>query len=167
MALYEYGGEDLELLTRLVTRANARQMTILFPGIEKEKVGVVRDNLIKVIREQPRKDFRQRDRVRPGRRRANAAIALLRLGEHRDYFEMFRISNDPEALSQFVARFPQWRVTAIDLLESLEYSREARRAATGSADRDTAHVVYGLILALGNYSMKRFRIRGVPLYWRC
>lgn len=43
-------------------------MTILFSVTEKEKVGLVRNDLIKVICEQPREDFRQRDRVRLGRR---------------------------------------------------------------------------------------------------
>ena len=63
-----------------MTRANARQTGILFPKVAEFKIGPVRDGLLTLTKEQPDENLGQLDRVRLGRRRANAAITLLRQG---------------------------------------------------------------------------------------
>ncbi|MEI7702374.1 MAG: SUMF1/EgtB/PvdO family nonheme iron enzyme [Planctomycetia bacterium] len=154
MALHEYAGDNPQLLTRLVTRATAAQMAILFPENDEKKTNLEWDDLVAVLQKQPRENFRQKERVRLGLRRANAAIAMLRLGDRHEYFDVFRVANDPEALSQFVARCRECGVTVEDLLESLESACAKRVAEMGSASRDSAHRIYGLLLALGNYSLE-------------
>jgi hypothetical protein len=91
--------------------------------------------------------------VRLGRRRANAAITLLRQGERDAYFDALRITDDPESLSQFVHRCRSWGVTPQELLESFDRCAELRKTATGAAKRLESRVMYGLLIALGNYPL--------------
>ena len=72
MALADYA--DAELKAQLLTRATARQAEILYPKVAEFKRGPVRDGLLALTNEQPDENLRQLDRVRLGRRRANAAI---------------------------------------------------------------------------------------------
>ena len=45
-----------------------------------------------------------RERVPYGQRRANAAVTLLRLGEREKALPVFEVTDDPEALTQFIFR---------------------------------------------------------------
>jgi formylglycine-generating enzyme required for sulfatase activity len=152
MALADYAADDGEQLAKLLTRATQRQTEILYPKVAEFKTGKVREMLLALTKEQPDENLGQQDRVRLGRRRANAAIALLRQGERDAYFGALRITTDPESLSQFVSRCKNWGVTAQELVESLERSQALRAAAVGVEKRLEARVMYGLLLALGNYS---------------
>jgi formylglycine-generating enzyme required for sulfatase activity len=155
LALADYAGADGERMARLLTRANQRQTEILYPKVAEYKSGPVREGLLALTREQPDENLGQLDRVRLGRRRANAAIALLRQGERDLYFDALRITDDPESLSQFVSRCKNWGVTAEELVESLGRSRVLRASATGEDRRVEARVMYGLLLALGSYSLEQ------------
>ena len=155
LALADYAGADGERMARLLTRANQRQTEILYPKVAEFKSGPVRDGLLALTREQPDEKLGQLERVRLGRRRANAAIALLRQGERDLYFDALRITDDPESLSQFVSRCKNWGVTAEELVQSMGRSRVLRASATGDARRVEARVMYGLLLALGSYSLEQ------------
>jgi len=155
LALADYAGADGERLARLLTRANQKQTEILFPKVSEFKSGPVREGLLALTREQPDENLGQLDRVRLGRRRANAAITLLRQGERELYFDALRITDDPESLSQFVSRCKNWGVTAEELVESLARSRVLRASATGEDRRVEARVMYGLLVALGSYSLEQ------------
>jgi hypothetical protein len=117
------------------------------------KSGPVRDGLLALTKEQPDENLGQLDRVRLGRRRANAAITLLRQGERDAWFDALRITDDPESLSQFVARCQKWGVTPEELLESLQRSTAIRQSASGAAKTIESRVMYGLLLALGSYAV--------------
>jgi serine/threonine protein kinase/formylglycine-generating enzyme required for sulfatase activity len=106
--------------------------------------------LLELAREQPTEMAGQMDRVRLGRRRANAALALLRQGQRDSYFDVLRVTDDSESLSQFVHRCRNWGVTLDELLESLQRSRQFREAATVTPKQIEARVTYGLLLAIGN-----------------
>jgi serine/threonine protein kinase/formylglycine-generating enzyme required for sulfatase activity len=151
----DYAGTDGERLARLLTRANQRQTEILYPKVAEYKSGPVRDGLLALTNEQPDENLGQLDRVRLGRRRANAAITLLRQGERDAYFGALRITDDPESLSQFVSRCKNWGVTAEELVQSLGRSRVLRASATGGDRRVEARVMYGLLLALGSYPLEQ------------
>ncbi|MCA9047845.1 MAG: formylglycine-generating enzyme family protein, partial [Planctomycetaceae bacterium] len=152
MALADYAGDEAELMARLLTRATARQTEILYPMVEQFRSGPVRDGLLALTKEQPDENLGQADRVRLGRRRANAAITLLRQGEREAYFDALRIKDDPESLSQFVSRCRKWGVTPVELIESLQRSAALRHSATGAARKIESRVMYGLLLALGSYA---------------
>ncbi len=155
MALADYAGADAEFMAQLLTRATARQTEILYPKVAEFKSGPVRDGLLGLTKEQPDENLGQLDRVRLGRRRANAAIALLRQGERDAYFDALRITDDPESLSQFVARCQKWGVTPTELIESLQRSSALRQTVSGAARKIESRVMYGLLLALGSYALER------------
>jgi formylglycine-generating enzyme required for sulfatase activity len=155
MALVEFADDEGELLAQLLIRANQRQTEILFPKLSGLRSGPVRDGLMALIREQPAETLGQRERIRLGQRRANAAIALLRQGERDSWFNALRITDDPESLSQFVNRCRNWGVTPQELLESLERNLALRPAAADKEKWVEARITYGLLLALGNYSLEQ------------
>lgn len=155
MAVADYAGDDAELMAQLLTRATARQTEILYPKVVELKSGPVRDGLLALTKEQPDESLGQLDRVRLGRRRANAAITLLRQGERDAYFDALRITDDPESLSQFVARCQKWSVTPTQLIESLQRSMALRQSASGAVKKIESRVIYGLLLALGSYSVEQ------------
>lgn len=152
MALADYAGTDGELMAELLTRATAQQTEILYPKVAELKTGPVRDGLLALTKEQPNENLGQLERVRLGRRRANAAITLLRQGERDAIFETLRFQNDPEALSQFVARCRPRGVTAEQLLECVDKCDVLRRGVTGAGRQAEDRVLFGLLLALGDYS---------------
>ena len=117
------------------------------------KTGPVRDGLLALTKEQPDENLGQLARVRLGRRRANAAITLLRQGERDAYFDALRITDDPESLSQFVHRCRSWGVTPQELLESFDRCAALRATAAGAAKRLESRVMYGLLIALGSYPL--------------
>ena len=151
MAIADYAGDDAELMVQLLTRATARQAEILNPKVAEFKSGPVRDGLLALTKEQPDENLGQLDRVRLGRRRANAAITLLRQGERDVYFDALRITDDPESISQFVARCQKWGVTSTELIESLHRSAALCQSVSGTARKIESRVMYGLLLALGTY----------------
>ncbi|MFM7058635.1 MAG: hypothetical protein ACKO2P_17110, partial [Planctomycetota bacterium] len=93
LALADFARDDKELLARLLTRATARQTEILYPLVAEMKSGPVRDGLLALTKEQPDENPGQLARVNLGRRRANAAITLLRQGERDAYFDALRITD--------------------------------------------------------------------------
>ena len=155
MAIADYAGDDAELMAQLLTRATARQAEILNPKVAEFKSGPVRDGLLALTKEQPDENLGQLDRVRLGRRRANAAITLLRQGEYDAYFDALRITDDPESISQFVARCQKWGVTSTELIESLHRSAALCQSVSGVARKIESRVMYGLLLALGTYPVEQ------------
>jgi hypothetical protein len=89
--------------------------------------------------------------VELGKRRAGAAIALLRLGAREEVFEALRVHDDPESLTQFVHRCRDRQVTATELLDCLHRADVMRQSKSG-LDRTIAdRVLFGLLLALGEF----------------
>jgi len=87
-------------------------------------------------------------RIGFGQQRANAAVALIRLGEREQAMSVFELTDDPEALTQFIFRCRDREVSAEALLDCLDMVSQA------SADRYTKNSRYGLLLALGEYSLE-------------
>jgi hypothetical protein len=152
-ALADYAKDHPTLLADTLTRANPLQAEILYPEVSR-RFELVRDHLKALTARQPNEKLSQFDRIRLGQQRANAAIALLRLGQRDSYFEALRTTDDPESLSQFVHRCRSWGVTPQELLESFKRCENLRGWASGAAKRLEARVMYALLLALGNYSLE-------------
>lgn len=110
------------------------------------------ESLLQIVRETPADDMATENRIAMAQRRAGAAITLLRQGERESIFDALRFTTDPEALSQFVARCKQREVTASELIKGLDRCDVARTRATGAARKVEDRVLFGLLLALGDYS---------------
>ena len=71
-------------------------------------------------------------RVPYGQRRANAAVTLLRLGEHEKVLPVFEMRGDPEALTQFIFRCRPRGVGVDALLDCLQRVSDAPNRHGGS-----------------------------------
>jgi len=125
---------------------------VLYPLFSAANDAAATESLLQIVRETPTDDLATKNRILLGRRRTGAAITLLRQGEREAIFDALCFSTDPEALSQFVARCKQREVTASELLECLERCDAGRTRLTGSARKAEHRVLFGLLLALGDYS---------------
>jgi hypothetical protein len=86
------------------------------------------------------------ERIAYGQRRAGAAVTLFRLGEHQKALPVFEVSDDPEALTQFIFRCRALGVGADALLDCLEQLK------SGPANRYPRDARYALLLALGEFA---------------
>ncbi len=74
-------------------------------------------------------------------------MTLLRLGEREKVLPVFKVSDDPEALTQFIFRCRARGVGVDALLDCLE------RLKSGPADRYPSDARYALLLALGEFTL--------------
>jgi formylglycine-generating enzyme required for sulfatase activity len=91
--------------------------------------------------------------VARGKRRAGAAIALLRLGLREDVFGALRVGKDPESLTQFVHRCRERGVTTVELLDCLHLADALRQTKSGEDRSIEDRVLFGLLLALGEFQL--------------
>ena len=115
------------------------------------RVTETRDQLLAVVAQQPTEGMEPADSIALGKERAGAAITLLRQGERESIFDVFRYQDDPEALSQFVARCSDRSVTLQELLECFEIVDAQRGSLDGDRQKVDDSVMYALLLALGEY----------------
>ncbi len=154
-AFADYAHGNLLKLSQLLTVANPEQYAILYPIVAAAKDSTVRESLLQLVRQTPSDDLATENRIALGERRAGAAITLLRHGEREAIFDALRFSTDPEALAQFVARCKRRDVTALELLECLERCAAARSSVTSAVRKADDRVLFGLLLALGDYSLEQ------------
>jgi serine/threonine protein kinase/formylglycine-generating enzyme required for sulfatase activity len=138
-SLVEFGRDDAKLLGRLASGATPLQLNVLFPAIDKSDR---RDDVIQRLHMHTRELIAagspEAARVRVGRRRAGAALTLLRLGERASVLAALQFKDDPEALTQFADSVKKKGVSPQDL-------RECLHVAANDQER------YGLLLALGEF----------------
>ena len=99
-------------------------------------------------------------RLQWAQRKANAAAALARLSQYESYLPLLRVSDDPETLTHFIHRCRAEGVTPTQLLESLQVVDRQRRLLMGEARRQEDRVLFGILLALGEFS--RDEVLGEP-----
>ena len=147
-AFVDYAAADIPRLTRLLTVATLAQYSVLYPLVAANPTPATIEDLGKIAATLPPDDLGSVQRIPFGKRRANAATTLLRLGEREPALSVFDMTDDPEALGQFIfgCRPREVRVDALlDLLRLVSGSR------TGpSANRAR----YALLLALGEFSLQ-------------
>ena len=87
------------------------------------------------------------------KRQAGAAVALLRQGERGKIFSVLRVTDDLESLTQFVHRCRERGVTAVELWDCARTAEQRRRTLRGEPRRLEDRVLFGLLLALGEFGL--------------
>lgn len=146
-ALADYAANDDDKLAQLLTRSNDEQFAVLYPLVQAASSDKPVRLLSEVARTLPPEGLSSADRVVYGQTRANAALALLRLGQRADSLAAFRTVDDPEALAQFVFACRSRGVEINDLLDCLQMVSERR-------DHDAIDARYALLLTLGEYELE-------------
>jgi formylglycine-generating enzyme required for sulfatase activity len=139
-ALADFASDRPDVLAPLVSEATPEQYPILETALEASPArSQALAALGSLVHEQPATDATEEQRVQAGRRRAGAAITLLHLGERPAACEVFRIQDDPEALTQFVHGLKDRGVKPQHVLECFEHAADVPAR-------------FALILALGEFS---------------
>jgi serine/threonine protein kinase/formylglycine-generating enzyme required for sulfatase activity len=91
------------------------------------------------------------------RLKANAVTALARSNDREKLFAGLRVTDNPEALTQFIHRCRDSGITASELLELLNQTDQTRQLLNSEPRKTEDRVLFGLLLALGE-----FRLIDVP-----
>ena len=139
-ALAQYAAEDSERLSKLIAQATPKQYQILFPVLTAtpEMRMAAQGFLEKLVAQQPESEWDEPQRVELGRQRAGAAITLFRSNARTAALEALRVTDDPESLTQFVARGKGRGVKPNELLDALDVAADSQ-----SRDRQGADLVAG------------------------
>ncbi len=170
-ALAEFVKGDQGHVVELLARANPDQYKILYPLIESEISSQARNRLAKIVAEQPAGDCGWAPRVALGRRRAGAAITLLRLGALDRALSVFDFADDPESMTQFLHGCRGRGVPLAEVLElmratsvqpygkppyglSPRLSKHELTTGRGAGARRVFFARYALLLTLGDYPLR-------------
>ncbi len=143
----DYSSNDLPKLTQLLTLATPEQYNILYPIVAASPPPSTVEDLSKIAATLPPADLGSVERIAFGQRRANAAVTLSRLGELEKVLPVFEMTDDPEALTQFIFRCRERDVSTETLLDCL------RRVVDAPLDRYPKNARYALLLALGEFEL--------------
>jgi eukaryotic-like serine/threonine-protein kinase len=146
-AFADYASTDISTLTRLLTVATPDQYGVLLPIVAKAEHPSTVPDLTRIVEAQPDDEMGTVERIPFGQRRANAAVTLLQLNERENVLPVFELTDDPEALTQFIFRCRERGVRVDALLNCL------RLVDDGPADRWPENSRYALLLSLGEYSL--------------
>lgn len=152
-ALADYAEDDNDRLATLLSVATAEQYRTLWAHFELLGPSTARPRLLEWVNAQPSQDLTPPERMSLGRTRAGAAITLLRQGVHEEFFPALRVAEDPESLTQFVHRCRAREIQPEELLAALDVADRLRQTKTGAARRLEDRVMFGLLLALGEFSL--------------
>jgi formylglycine-generating enzyme required for sulfatase activity len=77
---------------------------------------------------------------------------MLRSGKREEIFDALRVTDDPEAMTQFIHRCREREVTAANLLACLKLADEGRQLKRGEDRKIEDQLMYALIIALGEFT---------------
>ena len=146
-AFADYAASDIPKLSELLTVATPEQYAVLYPIVAASPAPATIEDLAKIAATPPSVELGSVERVPYGQRRANAAVTLLRLGEREKVLPVFEMTDDPEALTQFIFRCRPRGVAVDALLDCL-------RVSDAPEDRYPKNTRYALLLALGEFSLE-------------
>jgi formylglycine-generating enzyme required for sulfatase activity len=146
-AFADYAANDTARLSRLLTVATPEQYAVLYPIVATGPAPSIVADLAEIAATLPPEDLSSVERVPFGQRRANAAVTLLRLGERERALPVFEMTDDPEAIAQFIFRCRPRGLGVDALLECLQLVSHA------PADRYPRDARYALLLALGEFKL--------------
>jgi eukaryotic-like serine/threonine-protein kinase len=149
-AFKDFASENIPLLATLAAEGTAEQFNELYPVLARRSAAA-QSAFQKIIAAPPRKvsispqdaPFADAEHLRAGRRRAGAAIGLLRLGRGELLREFFVFREDPEPVTQFIHGLKDRGVSARQVAAFYE-------SAATAPERSAA------ISALGNYPPGEF-----------
>jgi formylglycine-generating enzyme required for sulfatase activity len=147
-AFADYAADDIRKLAQLLAVATPEQFAVLYPIVTASRAPAVIGDLARIAATPPPVGLGTVDRISFGQRRANAAVTLLRLGEPEKMLPVFDVSDDPEALTQFIFRCRPREVGVHALLDCLQRVSEAPQ------DRYPKNTRYALLLSLGEFSLE-------------
>jgi formylglycine-generating enzyme required for sulfatase activity len=143
-ALADYAANDLVRLTQLLTLATPEQYAVLYPLVSAVPSPDTISQLSEVAAAPPPEDLGSVPRIAYGRRRANAAVTMLKLGEKEKVLPVFDWTDDPEALTQFIFRCKPRGIPVEALLDLLDLVS----VDPMKYPKDTR---YALLLSIGEY----------------
>jgi formylglycine-generating enzyme required for sulfatase activity len=146
-ALADYAEKDVDRLTRLLPVATSEQFKVLYPSVAANCKPAAIEDLAQIAATPPPEALRSVERIAYGQRRAGAAVTLLRLGEREKVLPVLEVSDDPEALTQFIFRCRARGVGADALLDCLDQLKG------GPANQYPRDARYALLLALGEFAL--------------
>jgi eukaryotic-like serine/threonine-protein kinase len=147
-ALADYAAGDILKLSQLLTVATPEQFAVLYPIVAASPAPATIEDLARIAATPPSVELGSVERIPFGQRRANAAVTLLRLGEREKVLPVFDMSDDPEALTQFMFRCRPRGVAADAVLDCLQ------RVSDGPKERYPKNTRYALLLSLGEFSIE-------------
>jgi serine/threonine protein kinase/formylglycine-generating enzyme required for sulfatase activity len=147
-ALADYAASDIARLSELLTVATPEQYAVLYPIVAASAAPGTIEQLGKIAATGPPLELGSVRRVAYGQRRANAAVTLLRLGEREKVLPVFEVTDDPEAVTQFIFRCRPRGVGVDPLLDCLRIVRD------GPVERFPRSARYALLLALGEFTLE-------------
>jgi len=147
-AFADYAASDIAKLSVLLTVATPEQFAVLYPLVAASSAPATVEDLGKIAATRPPPELSSVARVLYGQRRANAAVTLLRLGEREKVLPVLEMTDDPEALTQFIFRCRERGIEANALLDCMQLVGDAL------PDRYPKNSRYALLLALGEFSLQ-------------
>lgn len=165
-AFADYAPSDVAQLSELLTIATPEQYAVLYPIVAANPTPAILENLGNVVATLPSDDLGSIARIAMGQQRANAAVTLLRLGHHEKALPVFNMTDDPEALTQFIFRCKPREIHVEALLDLLELTTRSGSDGTeetssiptsNSPPAELSDLIqerarYGLLLAIGEYA---------------
>jgi serine/threonine protein kinase/formylglycine-generating enzyme required for sulfatase activity len=145
--LADYAVNDVVRLARLLTVATPEQFDLLYPIVAASRTPAVVGELGQIAATLPPAELGSTERVAFGQKRAGAAVALVRLGERDKALPVFEVTDDPEALTEFIFRCRPRGVAVDALIDCL------RQVSDGPADRVPRGARFALLLALGEFTL--------------
>ena len=147
-AFADYAAGDIPKLSQLLAVATPEQYAVLYPIVSASPAPATIEDLARIAATPPSVELGSEQRIPYGQRRANAAVTLLRLGEREKVLPVFDMSDDPEALTQFIFRCRPRGVAVDALLDCLQ------RVGVAPKDRYPKNARYALLLSLGEFSIE-------------
>jgi formylglycine-generating enzyme required for sulfatase activity len=165
-AFADYAASDIAKLSELLTVATPEQYAVLYPIVAANPAPATIEDLGKIAATLPPADLGSVARIPFGQRLANAAVTLLRLGEREKVLPVFEMTDDPEALTQFIFRCKPRGIgveTLLDLLEIVTRSVSKgpstpsivptpTQSLAHASGWDQPKARYALLLAIGEYA---------------
>jgi serine/threonine protein kinase/formylglycine-generating enzyme required for sulfatase activity len=136
--LADYATDQLEVLADLLLDADAKQFAQLYPRIE-----VYGERGLRLLQgglgKEPSRDAKDDAKEKLAKRRANAAVAVLRMGRPESVWPLLRHSQDPRVRSYLIHRFSSLGAQPKHVLKRLE-------------DESDVSIRRALLLILGEFS---------------
>ncbi len=153
LADLDFSGADGTTLAEWLAKASDNQYAKLHAVFEAKADPQSASRLRQLVELTPT-DETQAQRVQLGRRRAGAAITLLRQSKRgavpEEMFAALRVTDDPESLSQFVHDCRAREITAEQLWRCVVRADQLRQSKTGPERVMEDRLLFGLLLALGD-----------------
>jgi eukaryotic-like serine/threonine-protein kinase len=166
----DYATHNHQLLCKLLTYVDGEQFKVLYPLVENARTTSTSLDLSPITKILSGAGLSAEDSLARGQRRANAAVTLLRLRKTDEVLPVilpvFEMSDDPEALTQFISRCRERDVPVEKLWGLLNLVSDQRKDPNqppgvsprlpDGTDNRAVHASYALLLALGEYRLTDF-----------